>query len=81
MYIPILLFPSEYYPFFSLTFSYLMFIAIFLRESDNNNGRIHPEFKEANLESDGETSIDVGRGKIDCTRFTICFFAFFGGAS
>ncbi|VAI20989.1 unnamed protein product [Triticum turgidum subsp. durum] len=31
------------------------------RESDNNNGRIHPEFKEANLESDGETSIDVGR--------------------
>lgn len=75
MYIPIFLCPGEYFPFFSQ----VMFIAICLRESDNNNGRIHPEFQEANFESDGETSIDVGRGKIACTRFST--LPFFGRAS
>ncbi|XP_044984426.1 protein ACCUMULATION AND REPLICATION OF CHLOROPLASTS 3 isoform X3 [Hordeum vulgare subsp. vulgare] len=31
------------------------------RESNNNNGKIQPEFEEATFESDGDTSIDVGR--------------------
>ncbi|KAK1632787.1 hypothetical protein QYE76_007102 [Lolium multiflorum] len=31
------------------------------RESNNNNGRAHPEFQEANFESDGEINTDFGR--------------------
>jgi hypothetical protein len=46
------------------------------RESNNNNGRAQPEFQEANLESDGEINIDVGRGKIAYTRFFVFFFPF-----
>jgi hypothetical protein len=50
-----------------------------LRESNSDNGRAQPEFQEANLESDGEINVDVGRGKITYTRFFVFFH--FGEAS